>query len=80
MKIDRSSDIGRALREARLAQGIAQGDLADMIGVSIWILNKVEHGVRRFDTDWLPDLPRPIRDAMQVALRGAVDALDEVEA
>jgi transcriptional regulator with XRE-family HTH domain len=86
MKIDLGSSIGGVLRQARLDLGLAQGDLAERLGVSITILNRVEHGKRRFDTDWMENMPPSLRSAVKGALSREVQALsvfrrseDEVE-
>lgn len=61
-------EIGQALREARQAAGWRQGALARQIGVSIWTLNRVEHGARRFDLGWLVMLPAAIRGPVAAAV------------
>lgn len=68
MKIDPRSTVGDVLRRARLALGMGQGELADRLGVSISILNRVEHHKRGFDTEWVERMPPSIRSAVKDAL------------
>src|SRR5208282_744019 len=49
--------VSETLRDRRLALGISQTELAQMLGISVWCLKRVEHGERRFDECWLPRLP-----------------------
>jgi transcriptional regulator with XRE-family HTH domain len=48
------------LRDRRLALGISQTELARTLGISVWSLNRIEHGKRSFDASLLPRLPTPI--------------------
>jgi hypothetical protein len=75
MKINPGTPIGGTLRKARLDHGIAQGDLARMIGVSIWVLNNVEYDRRPFDTDWIDSMPMELRLAVKGVLRREVDSI-----
>ena len=59
---------GLVLRSAREAAGITQTDLAGMLGISIWALNRLEHANRRFEEEWLPRMPPAIREPVAVAL------------
>ncbi len=59
--------IGQILRDARIACGIRQGQLAELLGVSPWALNRVEHGKRKFEDHWLARLPGAIRDPVYQA-------------
>ena len=68
MKIDPRSSIGDVLRQARLASKISQGSLAKRLGISIWSLNRVEHGKGKFDTDWMECMPPSIRSVVKTAL------------
>jgi DNA-binding XRE family transcriptional regulator len=52
--------VSETLRDRRQALGMSQTDLAQTLGISVWCLNRVEHGKRSFDTSWLPRLPTPI--------------------
>jgi ribosome-binding protein aMBF1 (putative translation factor) len=75
MRINPSSKIGGVLREARLAAGVSQGDLAEMLGLSIWCLNRVEHDKRGFDTEWVTRMPATLRAAVRDALAREVGAI-----
>lgn len=57
MKIGPHSRIGGVIRGARMMSGISQADLAIHLGISVWCLNRVEHGKRAFNTDWLLKMP-----------------------
>lgn len=72
MKIH-SSSVGEALRRARLDAGIGQRVLADAIGISTSCLNRVEHGNRAFDTDWVARLPPELASDVRDALSREVD-------
>jgi transcriptional regulator with XRE-family HTH domain len=48
------------LRDRRLALRISQKASAEFLGTSNSILNRVEHGKRRFEEDWLQRLPSAI--------------------
>ncbi len=48
------------LRGRRLVRGISQKALAEFLGTSPSILNRVEQGKRRFEEDWLQRLPSAI--------------------
>jgi DNA-binding XRE family transcriptional regulator len=76
MKIH-SSSIGSVLRRARLGLRMGQGDLADLLGVTAPCLNRVEHGSRSFDTEWVALLPSPIAEAVKDALAREVEALGD---
>jgi transcriptional regulator with XRE-family HTH domain len=52
--------VSETLRDRRQALGMSQTKLAQMLGISVWCLNRVEHGKRSFDASWLPRLPMPM--------------------
>lgn len=56
--------IGQVLREARKLAGIKQGELAAIVGISIWTMNRVEMGRQEFKEEWLGRLPDPVRGAV----------------
>lgn len=60
--------IGTILRQARLAVGIEQRNLAKELGISVFALNRVEHGKRAFDDSWVDNLPSGIRRPVVEAL------------
>ena len=64
-----NDDTGLVLREHRIAAGVTQSDLARTMQISIWTLNRVEHGKRSFDDGWLDRLPSPIRERVAEHLR-----------
>lgn len=70
MRIHFSSSIGGVLRDARLGLGMSQVDLAGMLGITPQVLNRVEHGIRGFDTDWLDVMPA----VMAVVVERAISA------
>ena len=69
----RSSSVGGALREARLRSGVTQEQLAGMLRISPWTLNRVEHGKRGFDTAWMALMPLPLSTAVKEALAQEVE-------
>ena len=62
--VRRSPTVGEALRAARIDAGIMQQDLASLLKISQWTLNRVEHGTRSFEIAWLELLPASIRTAV----------------
>lgn len=75
----RSPDVAAVLRRSREAAGLLQVELARILGISVWTLNRVEHGTRRFDSDWLPMMPPAIREPVaQVLIRGYSDQISQV--
>ena len=67
-----NEEVRVALRTARLDAGITSSALADMMGVSIWTLSRVEHGARSFDPAWLDRMPRDVRTPVAALLAGAL--------
>jgi len=61
--------IGEALRAARAAEGLKTGELAKVLGISIWTLSRVEHDKRRFDINWIPLMPPRMRRTISGLLR-----------
>jgi DNA-binding XRE family transcriptional regulator len=55
--MDLQYKVGATLRRARIDAGIQQQDLAEALGISVWTLNRLEHGCRSFDPEWLELLP-----------------------
>lgn len=60
--------IGKVLRDARLAAGITQSLLAELLGTTPDKLNKTEAGTRGFDEAWLERLPPEIRGPVAAEL------------
>ena len=69
--------IGTVLREARLQTGTEQQELARVLGVSPFTLNRVERGHQPFRDEWLDRLPsdirRPVAEALAVYYRGRAE-------
>lgn len=63
---------GSRIRERRLALGLKQGDLAEMVGISASYLNLIEHNKRRIGGKLLLDLAR----AMGVEAARLSDGMD----
>ena len=53
--------IGAVLRKARIDNNLGQQELARIMGISVWTLNRFEHGKRQFDIDWLARIPVKVR-------------------
>ena len=70
--------IGRVLREARLAAGMKQSELAELLGTTPDKLNKTEMGTRSFDEAWLTRLPSSIRGPVAAELER--ECLERLEA
>jgi ribosome-binding protein aMBF1 (putative translation factor) len=56
---------------------MSQSDLAQMLEISIWCLNRVEHNKRAFDTDWMALMPLPIRMVVKEMLTQKVEGIQE---
>lgn len=70
---------GAVLRRARQAAGVLQTDLAKTLGISVWTLNRVEHGSRRFDPEWVSRMPASIRRPVARSLiRRYSDSISQV--
>ena len=69
--------IGKILREARLAAGVSQSLLAELLGTTPDKLNKTEMGTRGFDEVWLARLPPAIRGPVAAELER--DCLERLE-
>lgn len=63
-----SSHPGLVLRSARLAAGMTQTDLAETLGISVWVLNRLEHARRQFEESWLARMPEAIREPVAAAI------------
>ena len=70
--------IGKVLREARIAAGMSQSLLAELLGTTPDKLNKTEAGTRGFDEAWLAHLPPAIRGPVAAELER--DCLERLEA
>lgn len=74
------NDLGPFLRQARLRARQSQQQFADMFGISKWTYNRLEKGHRKFDTEWLPYIPQPVRkpitDHLAEILRGKAVQLE----
>lgn len=77
MKIGPNTTVGKAIGAARVGAGMSQTDLADILGISIWSLSRVEHGNRAFDTEWLAVMPAslsgPIREVLTREINGDLE-------
>jgi transcriptional regulator with XRE-family HTH domain len=71
----------QALREARLAAGLQQKDVAAALGISPSYLTDIELGRRQFPPERLASLPEPIKHAVAEALiaerQGEIDKIQE---
>lgn len=56
--------IGELLRAAREDADLTQSRVAKALGISLWSYNRLENGRRRFEPQWIADLPAQIRPAM----------------
>jgi transcriptional regulator with XRE-family HTH domain len=54
-------NIGQTLRRTRLKAGLTRQQVADAIGVSMYVYHRVECGRHPFNLDWLARLPRTMR-------------------
>ena len=61
--------VGAVLRQARIRAGIQQHQLAAVMKISIWTLNRAEHNKRQFDMAWLPRLPPAVVEPVARFLR-----------
>lgn len=77
MKISSGSTVGATLREARVAMSMSPRDLADLLRISYWQLNRIETGATGFDTDLIERMPRPIREAVKAHLADEVNSIRE---
>lgn len=50
--------LGQRLRELRKQQGLTQGQLAELLGISQQLVAFYEHGQRRVPVDLLPEVAR----------------------
>lgn len=57
-----------ALREARIAAGLSQADVAKLLGIAPSYLSDIEHGRRQFLDKYLELLPEPIRGPVAKAM------------
>lgn len=57
-----NTELGWALRMARLGNGILQRQVADWLNVSLWTYNRVENGYQPFRSEWLLRLPPIMRN------------------
>ena len=55
MSKDGKKQLGARIRQARLAAGLTQGELAGRVGLTQGVVSTVEHGILTIDA---PDLPR----------------------
>ncbi len=62
------SRITDALREARVAAKMRQGDLAKALEITQAFLSDIEHGRREFGEKHYEKLPQPIRAAVMKAV------------
>jgi transcriptional regulator with XRE-family HTH domain len=62
------SRVNEALREARIAAGLSQNDIARALGVSQPFVNDIEHGRRELGEKHYEKLPQPIRAAVMKAV------------
>jgi len=53
--------MGAEIRRARIAAGMRQGELAEMLGISIWAMCRFERGSRQFDEAWIDRMPASLR-------------------
>lgn len=53
--------IGFVIRDERKRIGMEQQELASELGISVFCLNRVEHGRRSFDDAWVAKLPPAMR-------------------
>lgn len=68
------SRVTEALREARIAAGLSQQDVARALGISQPFVNDIEHGRRALGEQHYEKLPQPIRIAV---VRAAIAELQE---
>jgi len=73
--------LGLIMEDARKAMGLHQNELADMMGVSRWTLNRVINGHAQLQDEWIDLMPMPVREPVirylqQMYLREA-DRLNE---
>jgi transcriptional regulator with XRE-family HTH domain len=71
----RLMEIGTVLADARRRAGIAQKDLARMLGISPQYLSDMEQGRRAFSDKFLPALPAEIRREVKAEFRTQYEAL-----
>ena len=64
------SQVGKDLRGARLRAGLTQRELARIVGISSFCLNRVEAGTTAFRDEWIDRLPTAVRVPVIEALVG----------
>jgi transcriptional regulator with XRE-family HTH domain len=73
-------NIGQALREGRLAQGLTQRDLGEMLGITQAYLSDIEQDRRALGEKHFKRLPDPIKAAVLTAekqeLLAKIEAID----
>ena len=52
--------VAKTLRDRRLALGLRQHELARLLRISVFALNRIEAGTRSFEASLLPRLPSSI--------------------
>ncbi len=76
------TQIGDALRKARLAANVRQRDLAAFLAISQAFLSDIEKGRRSLPVERYALLPEPIRsaviDAAKGKLRDRISRLDQI--
>ena len=68
-------EIGTVLADARKRAGIAQKDLARMLGISPQYLSDMEQGRRAFGDKFLSDLPPEIHGEVRDAFKAQYEAI-----
>jgi transcriptional regulator with XRE-family HTH domain len=63
-----------ALRRARLAARLPQGEVAKILKISAGYLADIEYGRRQFPEERLPHLPEPIRSEVKRAIVAGYEA------